>query len=175
MHLTCERTLLKAVYRTNSLKGETGQKSLACQERPGQDGGKWLGRVKRGELWCRRGLEGGGGVLPPSGFLLESLFRCQSPEGIRKLCWLPLIFSPQHAASPSPRSPSDQCCISVGITAPHLAAALKTALRIATLGSTYESNPCNINSCFLFSIFSRKMRLSIVLRQKEQVFEVRWC
>lgn len=118
-------------------------------------------------------------MLPPSGFLLESLFRCQSPEGIRKLCWLPLIFSPQHAASlsaaPSPRSPSDQRCISVGITAPHLAAALKTALRIATLGSTYESNPCSINSCFFFSIFSRKMRLSMVERQKEPVFEVRWC
>lgn len=42
---------------------------------------------------------GGGGVLPPSGLLLECAFRCQSPGGIRKLCRLPLIFYPQHAAS----------------------------------------------------------------------------
>lgn len=68
-------------------------------------------RGKRGEKLVL-GV-GGGGVLPHSGLLLESAFRCQSPGGIRKLCRLPLIFYPQHAPSLhlSFSLPSDQCCI----------------------------------------------------------------
>lgn len=83
----------------------------------------WVKQESTREEWMRRkrlvlGV-GGGRLLPPSGLLLESTFRCQSPGGIRKLCRMLLIFYPQHPPVFLPLLPSDQHCISVGVTASH--------------------------------------------------------
>lgn len=128
---------------------------------------EWMQRAKRGSLLWRRGLQGGGGVLPRSGFLLESLFRCQSPEGIRSSAGC-------HLFPPLSRLP-----LFPPIRLPFnwvISAALVSALQhiypsqfkcFCESYHIYNSNWNNINTCFFCCICKRT--------RKEPLFVLLWC